>query len=285
MASPTITDAFITAFNAEMHLTFEQQGSKFRGLVRTDGSVIGETLRFQKLGGLVMTTKGRQSSIPIQNPEHTHADASMADHYARVLIDKLDLSKLNVNVRQGYVTKMAGAANRKIDEIIIDAMTAGVTQTVGDASTGLTRNLALEVRETLDEAEVPDDGMRFCAITPHQESYLMTFDEYSDADKVGMEDLPYKTGGMMRRRFRNWMGINWFVTNLLPGWKTSDASCYAWHMSSVGHGIAADIESNWDWNQDKYAWDGVCALSMGATTIDPLGLVRVRVSDTVALPA
>jgi len=285
MASPYIDDAFITAFNSELHLNYEQGDSHFRGLCRTDGEVIGETLRFQKLGGLSMTDKARYGEVPLSLLSHTHADASMVAKYARVAIQQLDLSLLNTNVRSGYAKKMANAANRRIDDQIIAAMdSGGATNTIGTYAAGITRAIALEIRETFDTNDVPDDGMRFCAITPRAFSTMMTVDEFKNADYVGGSDLPYATGSSHGRKYKKWMDINWFTTNRITGATTATADCYAWHYEAVGHGIANDVSADWGWDTKAQQWDGVTSLQMGAVVIDTAGIYQIHLKDDVAIP-
>lgn len=280
MAAPTINQAFITKWNKDLHRDYARTMSYFRGTVRTDGEVIGNTVRFQKLGTLSMGTKSRQGEIPISNPTHSYTDCSMADYYVRVLIDKLDLTALNIEIRNNYMQNMVEAANRKVDDIVIAAMDAGATGFEGAYSTAITRNLVLQVNEQLDSNDVPRDGKRFCAVTPWQWAHLMTISEFASADYVGSDRLPWLQNGM---QMRNWADLNWFVHTGLTGRGTSTAKCYAWHSSSVGHGIKDEIQTQWDWNQGVFGWDGATALGMGATVIDANGIVQIRVNDTTAL--
>lgn len=287
MATPYIDDAFITAFNSELHLNFEQGDSHFRGLCRTDGEVIGETLRFQKLGGLEMTDKARYGEVPLSIPAHSHADATMKDKYARVAIEKLDLSKLNTNVRAGYANRLAGAANRRIDNEIVSTLdSGGAVNIINSGGTGgLTRAICLEIQESFSTNDVPDDGMRFCAITPRMHSHLMTIDEYKNADFIGSGDLPYTSGAPHGRRYKNWLDINWFTTNRLTGVGTAAAKLYAWHYSAVGHGINSDVAADWGWSTKEQHWDGVTSLSMGSTVIDTDGVFQILVADNTAIPS
>jgi len=281
MASPTIDQAFITKWNKDLKRDYARQMSYFRGTVRTDGEVIGNTVRFQKLGTLAMTTKSRQGEIPVSNPTHSYVDCSMADYYVRVLIDKLDLTALNIEVRNNYMRNMVESANRKVDDIIIAAMDAGATVSEGDYTGAMSRNLALQVCEELDSNDVPRDGRRFCAVTPLQWAHLHCYPEFASSDYTGPEDLPFKKQGMP---IRTWLDMHWMTHTGLTGRGTSTAKCYAWHMDSVGHGIKDEIQTQWDWNQPSFAWDGATALGMGTCVIDVNGLVQIRVDDTKALP-
>lgn len=284
MAVPTIDNAFITEFNRDLHLVYQRRASKLRGTVRTDGQVIGKEVRFQKLGTLNMVSKARNGEIPITNPAHSYVTAPMEDAYMRVVIDQLDLTKLNTDVRNGYLASMAAAAARKTDDIIINAMANGATVTVGDygstESPLIDRNMALMVNKKLDAADVPRDGRRFCVVTPHQWAALECIKQFVSADYNG-PDLPFKKMGF---ETRTWNDVHWMVHSGLPGAETSQAKCYAWHMDAVGHGINADVSIQWQWKNELWGWDGAGALSMGAVVIDANGLVEIRVDDTAELP-
>jgi len=279
MALPTIDDAFITKFNSDVHIAYQQMTSKFRGLVRTDADVNALTARFQKLGTVSAGTKARNGVIPPSNPEHTHVDVSLLDKYILMYVDKLDLGKLNINIRESYVMNAAAAFGRETDDIIIDAMDAGATQFLGTYSGNLTRNLSLQISRFFDINEVPDDGRRFCAVSPYGWAHLMTIEEFKSADYVGA-DLPYKAMGLS---MKTWNRTNWFVSNRIPGSGTSQAKYLAWHPSAVGHAIGNEVETQWAWENDRYAWSVAGAMSMNATVIDVNGLLEVRVDDTAVL--
>jgi len=287
MAAPYIDAAFETAFNSELHLNYEQGDTHFRGLLRTDGDVVGEKVRFQKLGGIEMTDKAAYGEVPLSIPAHSYADAEMVDKYARVAIQKLDLTKLSTNVRQGYAKRLGDAANRRIDNQVVAALdSGGATNVINSGGSGnLTRAIALELQESFNVNEVPDDGMRFCAITPRAHSHLMTITEYKDADIIGFDDLPYNSGAPHGRKYRNWLGINWFTTNRLTGAATAACKMYGWHYSAVGHGINSDVEADWGWCTKSQMWDGVVSLSMGAVVIDDAGVFQILVDDTTAIPS
>jgi hypothetical protein len=281
MAGPTIDQAFITQFNKDLHLTYRQMGSKLRGLVRTDGQVVGSSVNFYKLGTLAAGTKARNGDIPVQNPDHSKVTANMADYYIHMLADQLDLTKLEVDVRKGYVEAGASAFGIKTDEIIIKAMSDGATVNYGGYSGNLTRNNALLGVQKLNEKFVPDDGKRFALVTASAWSHLMAIDQFVRADYVG-PDLPFKQMGI---EARTWLGVHWMCSQYLPGAGTNQAKYYLFHSSAVGHGINADVSTQWQWKNEKWAWSMAGAMSMGAVVIDTNGIVEMRFDDTAALAA
>lgn len=284
MTSPYITAAFEEKFNRDLHLAFQQQGTLFRACVRTDGDVQGKSVHFQKLGKLQMVAKTRYGDIPMTNPDHARVTAVMEDRYLFVVEEQLDLAKIGINLRNGHIASMVGAANRTIDEMIIEAMDTS-TQTLGDHGTSdpayITETFALRIGEALDRKDVPRDGKRYVAVTPRQWAALMKIPSYANGQYVG-PDLPFKKIG---HQMRTWNDLHWFESNLLPGVGTNQTRCFAWHMSAVGLGINQDYKVVWSWDARKHANVGSASLALGACVIDNDGLIEVRLDDTAALPA
>ena len=94
MAS-TITNAFITQFEAEVHMAYQRMGAKLKSLVRTVNGVNGSTVKFQKLAKGTATTKARHAEVVAMNSVHSNVTATLADYYAADYIDKLD-ARLNL---------------------------------------------------------------------------------------------------------------------------------------------------------------------------------------------
>ena len=287
MAGPTIDQAFITKFNTDIHLLYRQMGPLFRGLVRTDANITGSTGRFYRFGSITVGPKARNGDIPASNANTDFVTVTMADVYTLVYLDQLDLTKLSVDVRGGYVKAAGSAFGINTDQTIIGAMQSGrniayqIDQTA-KVYKSLDRSAVLTISEKLDANLVPRDGKRFCAVTPHVWSALMSIDQFVRSDYNGNDDLPFKRMGM---DVRSWNSIHWFVSpNLLPGSGTSAAFCYAWHHDAVGHGINQDVITSWDWENERRAWSMSGSLSQGAVTIDDLGIIEVKVDDTQALP-
>ena len=281
MPGPTIDQAFITKFNEDLHLTFRQKASKFRGLVRTDGQVNGSSVRFYKLGFLTASAKARNGEIPAQDPDMSFVTATMADRFTRADIDQLDLTKLNVDVRSGYIQAAASAFGNETDDTIINAMSAGATTAASGIGTSWTRNNALIAGQILDQNNVPDDGMRFCAVTPAGWAQLMTIDQFVRSDYIGPEDLPFRRMGL---EVRSWNRFHWFQSPRLPGVGGTTSTNFFWHYRAVGHGINAEVQTDWQWEAKRWNWVFAGAMSMGATVIDPTGAYKVTINDQTVLP-
>ena len=76
MAS-SITNAFITQFEAEVHMAYQRMGSKMKNLVRNVNGVTGSTVTFQKLAKGSATTKARHAEVVAMNSAHSNVSASL----------------------------------------------------------------------------------------------------------------------------------------------------------------------------------------------------------------
>lgn len=270
MAS-SITQAFIEEYDANVHLTFQQMGSRFINMTRK-GTVMGKTVYWQVFGTLAAQQKNRNAAHSFIDPLHTRASASMADWYVPTLIDDLDLLKLNIDERRAHAAAQVAALGRKADEIILTAMDAGANATqLGANNAAWTIDTFMDVLTTFQLNEVPDDGGRFCAMHPYAWAQAMEVTQFANADYVGFDALPFK-GGMTAK---TWMGTTWFPLPMIDLDGSNIAKNFAWHKSVVGHGVNKEIETKWDWENTYSAWSCVSAMSLGAAVIEDTGVYEV----------
>lgn len=197
--------SFIKNFEAEVHVQYQQMGSKLRTTVRTKDRVIGATTTFQKVGTGTANTKARHGKVPVMNVEHTTVDCLLQDYYAGDWVDKLDELKTNIDEQQVVAKAGAYALGRKTDELIINQL-ATIDDFVGGNTDGLTRDKVLEAFEKLGEANVPDDGQRYAVVGWKQWSQLLTIDEFANADYIGPDELPWK--GTQAKRWLEHSGFH-----------------------------------------------------------------------------
>ena len=270
--SVSIDQVFVKQFEADVHLAYQQMGTKLRSTIRSKSGVVGTSTTFQKIGKGIASTKSRHGIVPVMNLNHTPVECTLQDYYAGDWVDALDELKINVDERRVVASAGAYALGRKTDELIIGAMN-NATQYVGDYSTGLTKTLVLEAIEKLNTNDVPDDGRRFAVVGVHQWNELLAIDEFVSADYVG-NDLPFVTGGAIKK----WLGITWIMHNDLP--VTSDKrDCFIYHASSIGHACGQEVKTDISWHGERAAHFISNSMSQGAVLIDADGIVRVKCDE------
>ena len=261
----TIDTAFIKQFESDVHLAYQRMGSKLRNTVRTS-NVSASVARFQKIGAGTVSTKSRNGNITPMELAHTTVEATMADYYAAEYIDKLDELKTNINERQAVAQSAAAALGRKTDELIYAAMDAAGGTAIHDTSSALEVADVLSLFETMGVQNVPEDGQRYLAMNPKGFADLFAIEQFASSDYVGPSSLPF-AGGMTMKEF---MGFKVFSTSAVTAGKN-----IAYHTSSVGLGINADVSTEVNYVPEKASHLATSMMSMGAVGIDANGICEV----------
>lgn len=272
----SIDQAFIKQFEREVHESYQRQGSKLRNTVRTISEVNGSTAVFQKVGKGTASTKSTHGMVPVMNLLHSAVECTLQDYYAGDWVDRLQELKINIDERQVIANAGAYALGRKTDELIITAL-AGVSgaQEVGDANTGMTLPKVMSAFEKLGAADVPDDGERYAIVGWKQWSELLQIDEFSSADYVGSDDLPFN--GTQAKR---WLGALWIPHSGLPKDSSDIRSCFWYHRTAIGHAAGSDVQTDITWHGDRAAHFVNNMMSQGAARIDDTGIVEILCDET-----
>ena len=205
--SASITNAFITQFEAEVHMAYQRMGSKLKSLVRTVNGVSGESVKFQKVGTGEATSKARHAEVVAMNISHTNVTATLADFYASDYVDNLDELTTNIDERSVVANNAAYALGRKTDSIITDAMSSATTLANnagaqgGTVATDMNVDKFQEMQALFGTNDVPDDGQRYWAIGPNQWSNLLDDDQWSRMEYIGSNELPFSGMNYTAKKF------------------------------------------------------------------------------------
>ena len=276
--SAAISNAFITQFEAEVHMAYQRKGSKLKNLVRVVNGVSGESVKFQKVGTGEATSKARHAEVVAMNISHTNVTATLADFYASDYVDKLDELKTNIDERAVIANNAAYALGRKTDSIITDAMASATTLANnagaqgGTVSTDMNVDKFQEMQALFGTNDVPDDNQRYWAIGPNQWSDLLDDDQWSRMEYIGSNELPFAGMNYTAKRF---LGFLTFVHSGLDTSGSTDRHTIAWHKSSMGLGVGSEVRTEVNYIPEKVAHLMTSYLSMGSILIDTNG-IRVQ---------
>ena len=269
----SITNAFITQFEAEVHMAYQRMGSKLKNLVRNVNGVNGNTVKFQKVAQGSANTKARHAEVVAMDLSHSNVTATLTDYYAADYVDKLDELKVNIDERQVVAQSAAYALGRKTDSVLTGIMNGATTLANNSSGTGTGMNLgkATSMMELFNTNDLPDDNQRYWVVGPKQWSDLLALDQFSRVEYVGEGELPY-AGGMTAKR---WLGFLWFVHSGLETSGSTDRHTVAFHKSSLGLGIGSDVKTEVNYIPEKVSHLITSMLSIGGTVIDSDG-IRVQ---------
>ena len=266
----SITNAFITQFEAEVHMAYQRMGSKLKNLVRQVNGVNGNTVKFQKVAKGSANTKARHAEVVAMDLSHSNVSATLTDYYAADYVDKLDELKVNIDERQVVAQSAAYALGRKTDSVITSVMENATALANNSSGTGTGMNLgkAQAMMELFNTNDVPDDQQRYWVVGPKQWSDLINLDQFSRVEYVGEGELPY-AGGMTAKR---WLGFLWFVHSGLETSGSTDRHTVAFHKSSIGMGIGSDVKTEVNYIPEKVSHLITSMLSIGGVLIDSDGI-------------
>ena len=292
----TIDQAFIRNYEREAHLVFQRQGSYLRNTVRFRPNVVGSSTTFQKAGTGIATTKARHGAITPMNQTHTAHEATLSDFYAGDWVDRLDEAKINIDERDVIAKSGAMALGRKVDTQIDTLLAAANTDNVtanNPTSKALTRAILLEMIQNLFAQDVPNDGDVFGALSAQMWARALLLDEFSNADWVGPNGLPFTEGIPTGGRFKEWINVKWVLYSGITGNNTSTESAFIWHKSSIGYATgkhagnvagANAVEADITWHGDRGAHFVNHMMSGGGVTIDGNGIIEGVFDVTGAFP-
>ena len=98
--STQVSESFIKQFEAEVHLCYQQNGSKLRNTVRYKNGVKGSSTVFQTDGKGIDTRTSRHGLVPVMSLDHSPVECELQDYYAGDWVDALDELKLSIDERR-----------------------------------------------------------------------------------------------------------------------------------------------------------------------------------------
>lgn len=276
-----VSATFVTQYEAEVHMAYQQGGSHLRNTVRVKSGVVGSSDKFGKIGKGEATKKDRHADVDPMDVDHGQVEALLEDWYAPAYVDKLDELKIKHDERKALVDTGAWAIGRKVDSLIVAAATEGVPaeNVVGTGAAFLTLDNCLEAFALLNEREVPDDGNRFAVVGPRQWNQLLKIDQFAKSDFIG-NALPWLKG----REAKRWLNIVWMMHTGLAREPAGDAPtstrCLLYHKTALGLAEGTSgIQSEINYVPQKVAFLCNNMISAGAVAIDPEGLVCLWAKD------
>lgn len=303
MANAGPDSALILQFESDFDHLFQQQMARLEQYVRVKGGATGTMAAFGLLGESEVSdiTGTRHGTTSWHDSPSYRRWAVKADYQDAQMLDEEDSLEMLIDLEMGYAQNSVMAHNRKIDKVIIDAVTAtavsGATGTstssystteaatdgsggnqIAAASTGLTPDKMRKARAVFMAREVGTDEMEaglapFVWVTNAAGmQQLMTFTEATSTDYIGVTIVQGRevTNRMplVEGRIPYYMGFRLKVSNQL-NLSSTDYINLAWHQKAMGF-------ARW---AGRRIWVGELPehnLARGVITKEHYGAVRVH---------
>ncbi len=277
--STNLSPAFVQLFDAEVHQAY-QASAQLRGAARMRTGVVGDTVKFPKVGKGQATVRIPQTEVVPINAAFSSVSVTLTDYTAAEYSDIFNQQKVNFDERQELAQVVGNAVGRREDQVLIDALNAAsagttVAKTVVTSGSASASNLnigkIIAAKKALDAKSVPT-GDRHFVIHANNLAGLLGDERAVSGDYQQLRAL-------VSGDINTMMGFTFHVIGDrdeggLPK-SSNDRTCFAFHKSSIGCavGIAPKTEINYIPTRTSFLVTAM--LSMGSAAIDADGIVDV----------
>jgi len=277
--STNLSPAFVQLFEAEVHQAY-QASAVLRGAARMRTGVIGDAVKFPKVGKGQASIRVPQSDVVPINASFSSVSVSLADYVASEYSDIFNQQKVNFDERRELAQVVGNAIGRREDQILIDALqaaSAGTTVAKNVVTSGSAANSNLNVgkiiaaKKGLDAANVPMTDRHF-VIHANNLAGLLSDERAISSDFQTLQALVQGSINQM-------MGFTFHIVGDrdeggLP-LASSDRTCFAFHRSALGCAVGIAPKTEINYIPEKTSFLVTSMLSMGAAAIDVDGIVDV----------
>lgn len=163
----------------------------------------GDTLHVPDVSALTASTKAANTAVTLQAPVETEFTLAIDQHLeSSLVIEDILAVQSAYNLRQEY-TRSAGYAIAKA----VDLQVAGLHNSLTNKAVGadgvsgfsangsnLTEAGIRRAIQSLDVADVPDDGNRCMIVHPSQKNVLLAISRFTEYQMLGPGGMPIRTG-------------------------------------------------------------------------------------------
>ena len=277
--STNLSPAFVQLFEAEVHQAY-QSAAVLRGAARMRTGVIGDTVKFPKVGKGQASIRVPQTDVVPINAAFSQISVTLSDYVASEYSDIFNQQKVNFDERQELAQVVGNAIGRREDQILIDALeaaSAGTTVAKNVVTSGSAANSNLNVgkiiaaKKGLDAANVPPTDRHF-VVHANNLAGLLSDERAISSDFQTLQAL-------VQGNINQMMGFTFHIVGdrdegglPLSG---SDRTCFAFHRSSLGCAVGIAPKTEINYIPEKTSFLVTSMLSMGAAAIDVEGIVDV----------
>tara|TARA_R100000426_G_scaffold85321_1_gene65203 strand:+ start:4530 stop:5372 length:843 start_codon:yes stop_codon:yes gene_type:complete len=279
--SVNISTAFVTLFDSEVKQAYQGQ-RLLAGVTRERTGVQGNTVKFPKIGKGSATIRVPQTDVVPLNVTYSQVTATMEDFIAAEYSDIFDQTHVNFSERQELVQVVSGAIARRMDQVVLDALTAAsgtntVANSVGGSNTNLNVAKLRATKKALDAKNVPADGRCFIIHANSLDSLLsetsVTSSDFNSVKALVTGDVDTFLGFQfitMGDRDEGGLAID----------GSNDRICFAFHKDAMGLGISMNQTSRVDYIAEKTSFLVASMFSAGSVAIDADGIVKVTCRES-----
>jgi len=292
--STEVTKAFAQKFRDTFLHLVQQKGSRLRDYVRVNTDIAGKYDHFDRIGSTsAQKITSRHSDTPLISTPHSRRRVSMDDYNWADLIDKADKVRMLADPASDYMKAGVWAMGRKMDDIIIAAMSGNaVSIDEDDASSNVALPAAQKVavgsgglvdmnlgklrsaKKVLDASDVDPDLPRHIVMKSNQFYDLLEDTEIQSSDYNTVKAL-------VNGDIDTFMGFKFHRSERLAVDSSSNTLCLAWIPEGIGLSMGMDVKTEITERSDKnYSTQVYAQMCLGAVRIEDEKVVEIACTDS-----
>ena len=292
--STEVNKAFAQKFRDSFIHLVQQKGSRLREYVRTNTDVQGKYDHFDRLGNTAaVKITSRHSDTPLISTPHSRRRVSMEDYNWADLIDKADKVRMLADPTSEYMKAGVWAMGRKMDDIIIAAMSGNATTIdENDASSNVALPAAqkvavgsgsavdmnidklMQAKKILDASDVDPDLPRHIVMKSNQFYDLLGDSQIQSSDYNTVKAL-------VAGDIDTFLGFKFHRSERLGVDSSSNTLCLAWIPEGIGLSMGMDVKTEISERADKNHSTQVYAqMCLGAVRIEDEKVVEIACTDS-----
>jgi hypothetical protein len=289
--------AYVRQYNDTVRQVVQQKGSRLRGTVESQ-SVTGKSSDFDRIGKTGMSLiVSRHQDTPITDTPHDRRRLTLSDYANADLVDPIDIIRVLQDPKSRYAEAFAMGAGRKLDDIILSALTGSATtvdsadststatlassqivnEDIGAANSDLNFEKVMEAWRILGANDVDPNETKYFVVNASAAKSLMSETEVASADYNELKPL-------MSGQIVSYMGFNFILNNRIRGALSSESDpkiCVAYTKPALMLGIGQDISTEINQRPDKMNnWQILTRMSFGAVRMEEELVVQVECYQT-----
>tara|TARA_B100001964_G_C14217216_1_gene593378 strand:+ start:1234 stop:2109 length:876 start_codon:yes stop_codon:yes gene_type:complete len=290
--STEVNKAFAQKFRDTFLHLVQQKGSRLRDYVRVNTDISGKYDHFDRIGSTsAQKITSRHSDTPLISTPHSRRRVSMDDYNWADLIDKADKVRMLADPASDYMKAGVWAMGRKIDDIIIAAMSGNAVSIDEDdassnvalpsaqkvavsATTDMNITKLMQAKKILDASDVDPDLPRHIVMKSNQFYDLLGDTQIQSSDYNTVKAL-------VAGDIDTFMGFKFHRSERLAVDSSSDTLCLAWIPEGIGLSMGMDVKTEISERPDKnYSTQVYAQMCLGAVRIEDEKVVEIACTDS-----
>ena len=284
--SSSITAAFVQQWDDSIRLQAQQKESRLMVGVTDRGQITGDGFTINNLDKIDLDENTiRHGDTEWGDANHTARLATMKDFYKALPLDRNDIPKMLVNPVTGgdYMSLLMAGKNRKIDDVIYDALRGTINskdgatsytlpsgQKIAHGSTGFTKAKLIQCRKMFraNECDQHNGEELYIAYNSAMLEDLLSDTTLTSSDFMAIKML--QDGDVAGK----WMTFNWIPYEALD-YAASTYYAVAWAKSGIHLGKGYEEGNVTRRGDKKDLWQVSMGASYGAGRQDENKVVEI----------